>query len=171
MVAKKSVKKKNPAKVVVKKGSSFTLLRVVMLLAIIAIVASTLTIVFYINTSIIEVVHMPYYFRVQDHVAGINADTDRFAFGSTPPGGEGRRQFTLTTEKDAFVLIEAYGDGSEMIGVNRNAFDMAADTNITLDLWVVPPLDAEERTYEGMIRVVFLRPGRLSPNVNPIPVS
>jgi hypothetical protein len=101
---------------------------------------------------------VPYRFSVAAD-PGVDTGTDIFRLGQVAPGGKSWRALSLARAELPFAepsesaqryAIVARGPGSAWIYPEPNVVTLPADVNISL----MPPLDAEYGTYEGMLYVV-----------------
>lgn len=141
------------------KRSRFSqLLRIFLFLLLIAVISSSITLTMYTTFAVKETKTIPYYFIVEENLVGMDTSKDPLSFGGMPPGGSGKRQIVLRSDTPVRVVITAEGDGSEYIYATENSFILLPNENKTLTVYAAPPLDAEEKRYEGTLRIFFIHP-------------
>ena len=130
--------------------------RLVLLLLIVMFLSITLTVLAYIHWTVRDIIIREYDFRVSAGVLGIDADKEKFGFGTIPLYGHSERSFVIAAEKDARVIVMASGAGSEMISISENDFLLEAGENRSIMLRV--DVNATPGSYAGFVRILLLHP-------------
>ena len=153
MATKKNEQKKQ------KRLSNDKLLRLSFVLLLVALIGVASGLYLYATLMVSDSLVVPYDFRVNQNMIGIDADTDDFGFGTIPRGGFSTRGFTITADEDVTVLIVAGGTGAEWIRTSKNGLYLKKGETGQFSLTVFVPENAEEGSYAGAIRMVLTRPG------------
>lgn len=95
--------------------------------------------------------------KVDDYV-GINLDRDKLYFGTVSPGNTGRRDFQLTTQKDAFIVIKTTGPLADWMTPDKNAFPLAEGEHVDVLFTMRIPDETAFGNYTSSVTVLFYRP-------------
>lgn len=93
-----------------------------------------------------------------DEYVGINLDTDRLYFGTVSPGGMGKRELTVKSDKASYGVVKTNGENGAWIMANPQAFYMEGGTNRTIQFIASVPEGMMRGNYTGLATVTLYRP-------------
>jgi len=97
---------------------------------------------------------LDYDFMVKDNV-GVNVDVDSLHFGGGPAGITLERSLSLTSDRDARVVISWEGPGQ--LSVSRNDFKIYSGIDESVVFYLIIPPSLELGTYSGTVTFSFFK--------------
>ena len=89
---------------------------------------------------------------------GINLDTDKLYFGAMMPGASGERSITLSSDKDAYVVIVKQGIMADWLYPEENGFLLRGGTNRSVGFVINPPSGTPYGNYTSTVTFRFYKP-------------
>jgi len=135
--------------------------RLVLILAIVAVLCISLTIIIYSNMykdDVIDYLEFNTSVRIVPSGAGLNTNTDSLVFGKNYPGGGGERHFTVYSANDAIVKIGVSGGMKDLLTFEPNDFAIKAKDTINITAYLDIPNSTALGNYSGKVHVYFYKP-------------
>jgi len=129
-----------------------------MLLIFLVVIVAGLVSISYNYFFVLEVNEIDFQVNVENRL-GFNVDTDKLYFGTTYPGGVGKREVFIENYDypKVRVNIKVYGDINEWVSVDANHFVLEQGESKSVIFYVNVPKDAEYQNYEGKIKIIFTK--------------
>ena len=92
-------------------------------------------------------------------IVGINLDTDALHFGGVRGGGAAHRSIIVSNNdvKAKHVKVNMHGELGRWAWVKEPFFQLSAGEQRNMTVYIQIPPEAEERAYNGTVRLVFFR--------------
>lgn len=94
--------------------------------------------------------------EVTEYNAGLNGDSDALKFGKVPLGASSTRFLNIYSINESIVKIEASGNISQFLSVDKNNFIIPKNSNDTITFNLDVPYDVAIGNYTGIIKVIFI---------------
>ena len=98
---------------------------------------------------------MPIDLTVADYI-GINNDIDAIHLGTTIPGSTPERKITITSAKDATVILDI--NDIEFVHIDTSTLTIPAHQTATITIYADVPDTAPYGYYKGTLRIISKRP-------------
>jgi len=96
-------------------------------------------------------------FKVATGIGGMNGDTDALHFGTITPGGWSRRFMSVTSSRDARLVISFGGNASPFLEVVPKEMLVQKGVPVSLNFTAVVPENTTEGFYSGKAKFYFYR--------------
>ncbi|MCX8193836.1 MAG: hypothetical protein N3G19_00515 [Candidatus Pacearchaeota archaeon] len=139
------------------KRNKYSLIKIIILLACIAIIVMVLTwfaydyYKYFYKTKEIKVYEMK--IKVEPGVVGFNVGKEELNFGTTIPTGGSSRNVVVSSEEPVRVLVFFEGQMKNWVNVNKNNFILEGNETLTFAAFV--PANAAYGNYTGKAIIVF----------------